>query len=192
MKNYSRYIVSFFISMIISFIGIHWVAFPTLISYPRLLDVISRFAYTEQTLWIFCTFALWLFYVQYKCKSFSSIYIYFVAGIYLLLLFVVLFTKAYAYRVVSLDVFEFLKVDLKVLREAFLNVLYFVPLGMIFGLGTTKKEYWILSFFTILGIETIQYLFYLGTFSLGDIFLNLSGTTIGFYLCRKIRRNLSQ
>ncbi|EPI05678.1 VanZ-like protein [Enterococcus faecalis 13-SD-W-01] len=191
MKNYSKYIVSFFISMIFSFVSIYWIAFPTLVSYSHLLNVLNRFYYTKFILWLLCTLALWLFYIQNRRKSFSPVYTYFVAGMYLLLLFAVLFTKSTAYRKVSLNVVEFLQFDAKVLREASLNIIYFIPLGMIFSLGANKKEYCILSFFTILGIETIQYLFYLGTFSLGDIFLNLIGTTVGFYLCKKILSDYS-
>ncbi|WP_214280693.1 VanZ family protein [Escherichia coli] len=39
---------------------------------------------------------------------------------------------------------------------------------------------------TIIGIETIQYVFYIGTFDIWDIFTNFTGCMIGYIFCKRI------
>ncbi|SPC35880.1 VanZ family protein [Latilactobacillus fuchuensis] len=45
--------------------------------------------------------------------------------------------------------------------------------------------------FTILGIEILQYAFYLGTFAVSDILLNGLGCLIGFYLATRLEKRVN-
>lgn len=110
------------------------------------------------------------------------VYAYLVYSVYLLLLFIVLFTKAATYHAISLNPFDFLTNNPRILSEAFLNIVYFIPLGVLYGLKANWRQTCAIALITILGIETLQYAFYLGTFAISDILLNFSGCLLGFKL----------
>jgi glycopeptide antibiotics resistance protein len=78
--------------------------------------------------------------------------------------------------------------DKKTMLEALLNVLYFIPLGGLYGLKANWWEFGIIALLTILGIETIQYVFYIGTFALSDIILNFIGCSIGYSVCLGLKK----
>ena len=111
---------------------------------------------------------------------------------YLFLLFVVLFTKAPEYHQVSWALFDFISSDKKVLMEALLNLGYFIPLGALYAMKASYVEFTIIALLTILGIETIQYVFYIGTFALSDILLNYIGCAIGYKLSIFLQHRLQQ
>ncbi|MGX7352480.1 hypothetical protein RU97_GL001937 [Enterococcus canis] len=164
---------------------------PTLLRYPRIEKVMDRFAFTEVILMLFVFLATWLFYLQWERQKFSVIYSYLVYSVYLFLLFVVLFTKAKKYHAVSWNPIDFLQLERVHLSEAFLNVVYFIPLGILYGMKARVKEFFVIALLTIIGIETIQYVFYLGTFALSDIFLNLLGCWIGFQIWPLIKQRMA-
>ncbi|WP_438762182.1 VanZ family protein [Enterococcus sp. AZ156] len=56
------------------------------------------------------------------------------------------------------------------------NILLFLPLGWILPVSW-KNTILVLS--AVLGVEWIQYFFYLGIFDLGDVFVNTCGFLIG-------------
>lgn len=178
------------LSLIVGYSVIHWVAFPTLLHYPKLEGAMSRYAYTEETLIAFLVGSLWLFCIQVICKKISVIYIYLVYSVYLFLLFIVLFAKASNYHSFSSDIFDFVVKDKRVITEAVLNLLFFIPLGGLYGVKAKFWEFMIVSLLTILGIETIQYVFYIGTFAFSDILLNWIGCLIGFEMCKWIKKYL--
>lgn len=174
----------FLISIISSVIVIHYLAYPTLVSYPRLHHAMDRFAYTQETLLFFFFLSAFLFFLQWEYRYFSAIYLYLVYSIYLFLLFVVLFGKASNYHSYSFDLFDFVVRDKRTVMEAILNTLYFVPLGGLYAFKAKPWEFVLIAFFTILGIETLQYAFYVGTFAFSDILLNFIGCTIGYTLVK--------
>ncbi|MDW3710251.1 VanZ family protein [Enterococcus faecium] len=90
-----------------------------------------------------------------------------------------IFTKAHRYQAISWDFLDFTRNGPRGWTEAVLNVVYFIPLGSLYGLRAKPAEFIFLSLVTITGVETIQYVFYVGTFALSDILLNFFGG--GFY-----------
>lgn len=179
------------VSAVLSVVGVHFIAMPTLLRYPRIEKVMDRFAFTEIVLMLFVFLAIWFFYVQWEQKRLSVIYVYLFYSVYLFLLFVVLFTKAQRYHAVSWNPFDFLQLERVHLTEAFLNVVYFVPLGILYGMKASFREFFISALLTIIGIETIQFVFYLGTFAISDILLNLLGCWLGFRIWPMINAHFS-
>lgn len=180
MFRFIRCTLAFFVSFILSVGIIQFVAYPVLLDYPRFENVIERFAYTKESLILFLFLSFWLFYLQLEFRHFSSLYIYLFYSVYLFLLFVVLFTKAEEYHSFDSSILGFFGKDKKTLLQAILNILYFIPLGGIYAVRAKWYEFPIIAFLTILGIETIQYVFYVGTFAYDDILLNLIGCFIGY------------
>lgn len=178
------------ITFITSFLGAlfltHYAALPTLRAYPRLAQMIERFAYTEAVLIVFIGLALFLLIVQLSVGHLSTIYIYLVYSVYFFLLFVVLFTKAHRYHGISLDLLDFTRHGSQGWIEAMMNVVYFIPLGSLYGFRAKSAEFIFLALVTITGIETIQYVFYVGTFALSDILLNFLGCSIGYLLLKRV------
>lgn len=187
-----RLIGYFWISIVSSWIVIHALAYPTLLHYPRLAHVMDRFAYTEPTLIGFFFLSVFLFFVQWEYRYFSTIYIYLVYSIYLFLLFVVLFGKTSNYHGFSDDLFDFVVNDKRTIMEAILNTIYFIPLGGLYAFKAKIWEFIVIALFTILGIETLQYVFYVGTFAYSDILLNFIGCTIGYRLVHLLIRRRIQ
>ena len=164
---------------------------PVLTRYQSLTRLINHFDYTTLTLILLLTLIIWLFGIQYHLKHFSVIYLYLAFSVYLLLLFMVLFTKTTDFQAISLNPFDFIKADTRTIQEAVLNIIYFIPLGGLYCINTDFKQFVIVSLVTLLGIETIQFIFYLGTFAISDIILNFLGCLIGYYCCWEIKRRLS-
>lgn len=178
-------------------LGLSWglidfVAFPILMEYPRIARVTERFSYTEAVLIFFFALTLWLFYLQWIRREVWTIYVYLVYSVYILLLFVVLFTKARTYQALILNPFDFLEGGFKSWAEALMNVLYFIPLGVLYGMKAERWEFIVIALLTIFGIETIQYVFYIGTFAVSDILLNFGGCWIGFTCCEGFRQHFSR
>ncbi|MSD83744.1 VanZ family protein [Lactobacillus curvatus] len=142
----------------------------------------ARFPATTLFLILFLTLTLWFGWLQWDRRQLSPIYGYLVYSVYLLLLFIVLFTKASIYHAVSLNPFDFIQKNPRILLEAVLNVVYFIPLGGLYHLKASFVEMNVIALLTILGIEILQFAFYLGTFALSDILLNWIGCLIGFGL----------
>ena len=61
--------------------------------------------------------------------------------------------------------------------ELILNTAYFIPLGCLYGLRAKPVEAALIALITIIGIETIQYVFYIGTFDIWDIITNFTTAT---------------
>ncbi|MFL2062960.1 VanZ family protein [Latilactobacillus sakei] len=182
MRKILEYSLAGVLSFLFSRAFIHRIVLPTLWGYPRLTRVMARFPKTTVLLILFLTLALWLGWIQWDLKRLSPIYGYLIYSVYLLLLFIVLFTKASVYHAVSLNPFDFISHDRRTILEALLNVIYFIPLGGLYSLKADFTETNIIALLTILGIEILQYVFYLGTFAISDIILNWVGCLIGFTL----------
>ncbi|GFK21311.1 VanZ family protein [Tetragenococcus halophilus] len=187
-----RCVIAFIISTILGVGVVQYLVYPTLLQYERFENVMSRFGYTKETLIVFVVLSCWFLYLQIEFRHFSRVYLYLFYSVYLFLLFVVLFTKAPEYHTFNGDLFDFLVWDRGTLIEAFLNVAYFIPLGGLYGLRANWREFILISLLTITGIETIQYVFYIGTFSVSDILLNFLGCLVGYSSCLLIRKFLTK
>ena len=190
MKEFIKYLFVLVLSIIIGIVVVQEIAYPTLLQYDRLARVMNRFTYTKATLTTFVTLSSWLLYFQIHRRKLSMIYLYLFYSVYLFLLFVVLFTKAPEYHQVSWAVFDFISADKKTIMEALLNVGYFIPLGALYAVKANYVEFVVIALLTILGIETIQYAFYIGTFALSDILLNFIGCWIGYELSKFLQRKI--
>lgn len=168
---------------------VHFVALPVLEGYPRIAQTMARFAYTESVLILFLAAVSWLFYLQWSLGKMSIVYLYLFFSVYLFLLFVVLFTKAPRYHQLNLNPFDFIWGGSLSWIEAVLNVAYFLPLGLLYGMKAGFWEFVLVSLLTILGIETIQYVFYLGTFAVSDILLNFLGCFLGYRLYQPLHEH---
>lgn len=187
-----RCIIALIISTVLGIGVIQYLAYPTLLQYDRFANVMNRFEYTKETLILFVVLSCWLLYLQIEFRHFSIIYLYLFYSVYLFLLFVVLFTKAPEYHTFNGDLFDFLVWDRGTLIEALLNLVYFIPLGGLYGLRANWLEFGLISLLTITGIETIQYVFYIGTFSVSDILLNFLGCLVGYSICLVLRKYMDK
>lgn len=190
MKCWQKSIIALFISIVAGFSLVQYIVYPVLFHYQRFEQMIARFPYTKETLIIFLVLTFWLFYLQYFYHHFSVIYFYVVFSVYLFLLFVVLFTKAPKYHTVDWNLFSFLVADEKVMIDAVLNTIYFIPLGVLYGFKARWWEFLITALLTLVGIEVLQYVFYVGTFALSDILLNMVGCMIGYVMCINVRKTI--
>lgn len=152
----------------------------------RLARVMARFDFTEILLVSALTLALWLFYLQWTWRIIWPIYWYLSYSLYACLLFVMLFTKADTAHAISLNPLDFLSWHPGVL-EFLLNIVAFIPLGVWYGTHAKPWEFVVVALVTILGIETIQYAFYLGIFAVSDILANFVGCTVGYWCLFKIK-----
>lgn len=163
------------------------VAIPTLTNYPRINRVMARFVYTDEFICVCLTLIIWLFYLQWLLRRVSVIFCYWSASIYLLLLFIVLFTKAPRYHSIELNPLSLLQFSRKGIAEDILNFVFFIPLGVIYHLFA--KRFWefaTIALGTILTIEILQYVFYLGVFDIRDILLNFLGCWVGYWLYTRL------
>lgn len=179
-------------SIIGSYLMLYKLALPTLYVHHRLAEIMGRFSGTEGLMWFGLTTVIWLFILQMKARRFSILYIYFCYTIYLILLFVTLFTKVTDDRAMNLYLFDLRQGVSNGYKDALFNLVYFIPLGILYGFNVNRKQLFILAFVTILAVETSQYLFYLGTFSTNDILLNVTGCWIGFEILQRIKKYIGE
>lgn len=184
-------VIAGIISLIVSYGLVYYLVLPTLQNYPRLERMTQRFEYTDEALWLFIFLSLWLFYWQWEQRKLWSVYLYLFYSCYLLLLFIMLFTKARAYHSFNLNPFELYLNNSQQISELLLNIGYFIPLGVLYGLRANKLEAAVIAVTTVLGIETLQYVFYLGTFDIWDIITNLAGCGIGYRVCGVLKKRMN-
>lgn len=119
-------------------------------------------------------------YVTLQCVFTRKIYrewLIFFSFLYLSFLIYLLFLKNIGIRGMELQLFSWVK-DL-ISGDPMIvlfNFLMFLPLGWILPLSWKSSCLVILS---VLGVEWIQYFFYLGIFDLGDVFVNTCGFLLG-------------
>lgn len=178
-------------SLVLSYGMVYTLVMPTLQNYPRLARMAQRFEYTDEALWLFIFLSLWLFYWQWEQKKMWNTYLYLFYSCYFLLLFIMLFTKARAYHSFNLNPFELYLNNGQQIIELLLNVGYFIPLGCLYGLRASKVEAAVIALTTIIGIETIQYVFYIGTFDIWDILTNFVGCMLGYLFCIHVKKRMA-
>ncbi|MBO1301374.1 MULTISPECIES: VanZ family protein [unclassified Enterococcus] len=119
-------------------------------------------------------------YVSIQCLFTRKIYrewLIFFSFLYLSFLVYLLFLKNIGIRGMELQLFSWVK-DL-ISGDPMIvlfNFLMFLPLGWMLPLSWKSSFLVILS---VLGVEWIQYFFYLGIFDLGDVFVNTCGFLLG-------------
>ena len=107
MRKYMIYLSSLLVTFILSYATITWLIMPVLARYQSLARLINHFDYTTLTLILLLTLIIWLFGIQYHLKHFSVIYLYLAFSVYLLLLFMVIFTKTTDFQAISLPLESF-------------------------------------------------------------------------------------
>ena len=183
-------IIAGIISFVLSYGMVYYLVMPTLQNYPRLSSMAQRFEFTDEVLWAFIFLSLWLFYWQWEQRKLWNIYMYLFYSCYFLLLFIMLFTKARAYHSFNLNPFELYLNNGQQITELILNTGYFIPLGCLYGMRAKPLEAAVIALVTIIGIETIQYVFYIGTFDIWDIITNFTGCVIGYLMCIQIKKRM--
>ncbi|MDT2753527.1 VanZ family protein [Enterococcus pseudoavium] len=181
-------IIAGVLSLFLSYGMVYYLVVPTLQNYPRLAQMSQRFAFTDEVLWLFIFLSLWLLYWQWEERKLWNSYLYLFYSCYFLLLFIMLFTKARAYHSFNLNPFELFLNNSQQIIELLMNIGYFIPLGCLYGLRVKKGEAAVIALVTIIGIETIQYVFYIGTFDIWDIITNFTGCVIGYQACRQLKK----
>lgn len=121
-------------------------------------------------------------YVSLHCAFTRNIYrewLVFFSLLYITFLIYLLFLKNIGIRGVEFQLFSWVK-DL-IYGDPMIvlfNILLFLPLDWILPVSW-KNTNTILVLSAVLGVEWIQYFFYLGIFDLGDVFVNTCGFLIG-------------
>lgn len=178
-KKWLNYGGSLILAGLVSYLTVEILMREVIARSARLERVLARFDFTDVLLIGAMTLALWLFYLQWLKRTLWPIYWYLAYSLYACLLFVMLFTKADTSHAVSLNPLDYLNWYPGVL-EFLLNVVAFIPLGAWYGAHSRPWEFVIIALVTILGIETAQYVFYLGIFAISDILANFIGCTLGY------------
>ena len=76
----------------------------------------------------------------------------------------------------------------RVIFNYVVNLLLFVPWGILFAIGkTTAKRFALYTGIVVIFVELLQYLAMLGSFDIEDIILNGIGAMIGFLVARQIK-----
>jgi glycopeptide antibiotics resistance protein len=158
----------------------NWVVIPVFSSYPRLVRILQRFEYSYVALAIFVFLSSFLALVQVYLRQIWVVYVYLFYTVYFFLLFILLFVKNTQTQAVSLNPLSewFYPTGF---RESVLNFLCFVPFGFVYYRAKTWQMLFC-AILTVLGIESIQYLFSVGVFSTLDILLNVLGMFVGYRL----------
>ncbi|MGB4182342.1 MAG: VanZ family protein [Dethiobacteria bacterium] len=124
-----------------------------------------------------------LLYLQFSRRRFLKSFLYSFYFVYILLLGAILFGRNYAFRAIELNPLAFISYlgQPQGSLENFMNILLFVPIGVLFHRFPPKR----LSPLTLIGIliiETIQYITCSGVFDLSDLLLNSAGVYLGVSL----------
>ena len=102
---------------------------------------------------------------------------------YFILLLFFLFFKSVGIKGITLNPFSFIQDFL--LGQSFeviANILFFIPLGLLFNFKNISfRKTILISIFSIAIVETIQYIFSLGFFDTGDIVTNVIGVISGWF-----------
>lgn len=185
-KKWLNYMGSLVVAWLVSYLVVELLMREIIARSARLERVLARFTFTELLLIGLMTLGLWLFYLQWLRRTLWPIYWYLAYSLYACLLFVMLFTKAETTHAVNMNPLDFLNWHPGVL-EFLLNIVAFIPLGAWYGERSRFWEFVVIALVTILGIETAQYVFYLGIFAASDILANFLGCLAGYGIYQRFR-----
>jgi glycopeptide antibiotics resistance protein len=124
-----------------------------------------------------------LFYLQFTRRRFLKSFVYCFYFVYILFLGTILFGRNYTFRAIEFNPLVFVSYlgQPQGSLENFMNILLFVPIGVLFHRYPPKR---IIPLTTIglLLIETIQYITCSGVLDLSDLLLNFAGVYLGVIL----------
>lgn len=189
MNKYFKNVIAFFLILLLSIFTVK-IILVKIISRTSLKEILQRVPNSEILLVGLLTIIIFLFYLQWITKKLWNPYLYFFYTCYVILLVVLLFNKSGNKQGMNLNPFAFFYWSPGLL-EAFLNIVAFIPLGILYGIRLKKWELIVISLVTIFTIEMLQYLFYLGVFATSDILCNFLGCIIGFYLYPVIKKHFA-
>lgn len=86
------------------------------------------------------------------------------------------------------SVYEYFHGQSEKLRESFMNIVLFYPLGLLLGSVAEKKRIIGIGFFLSFGIEMVQFIWKLGYAETDDVIHNTFGVVIGVFLMLWMRR----
>ncbi len=84
--------------------------------------------------------------------------------------------------------FDFFQLKYKVLTQAALNVISFVPLGWVYGKTLSKRQMVIVATILSVSVEGIQFLYHLGVLAVSDVMLNVLGSWVGWYWLKEYEK----
>ncbi|MGX7150930.1 VanZ family protein [Enterococcus ureasiticus] len=184
MKNIKLYSVFIFVSLLVAFFFTRLLIL-LIERYTQLVKVFNAINSSYSILFLTCFFMSFFLLIQLYTKKILAIYSYAFYICYFCLLFIFLFLKQSNNHDVSLNILT----DWMYaggISESILNFVGFIPFGILFKRLQALQTV-VLSLFVVTGIETAQYYFYVGTFSLLDIILNVSGMCVGYYVRRHLK-----
>lgn len=80
----------------------------------------------------------------------------------------------------------------RVIFNYIVNLLLFIPWGILFAVGkTTTKRFIVYTLIAVISVELLQYLTMLGSFDIEDVILNVIGAIISFLMVRQIKNKKS-
>lgn len=86
------------------------------------------------------------------------------------------------------SVYRYLHGQSEKLRESFMNLVLFYPLGLLLGSVTERKRIICIGFFLSFGIEMAQFIWKLGYAETDDVLHNTLGVAIGVFLMLWMRK----
>lgn len=86
------------------------------------------------------------------------------------------------------SVYEYFHGQSEKLRESFMNIVLFYPLGLLLGSVAERKRIISIGFFLSFGIEMVQFIWKLGYAETDDVIHNTFGVAIGVFLMLWVRR----
>ncbi|ANZ95214.1 hypothetical protein BFC19_07400 [Brochothrix thermosphacta] len=137
---------------------------------------------------LFLSLYMTIFIKQMYTKQYSKVFFVISAIFYIVIMLYLLFFKSIGVQGFSFNPFGFI---LDIFNgqsfEVFANILFFIPLGMIYSFyKMNPKKVAVFSLIILILIETIQYVFKLGFFDISDIETNLMGICIGYILFKYV------
>jgi len=113
------------------------------------------------------------------------VYVILVGYLYVFILFLFLFVKTPGVQDVNFNPVDFLRWNYKILSQAIMNVICFVPLGWLYGKFLSRGQMLIVALALSCSVEAIQFFYHLGVLAVSDVLLNVAGSWLGWWMLRK-------
>ena len=172
-----------------------------MVYYYALMEVISLYSTLSQELYILTSIValiasiaacILLVFILSKGRISKSIF-YVISAVYFCLLILVFFGRPSLGRTLSLNVFNSIKECMsysETLLQTALNLIIMIPMGYFFKSMKFKKAGIFFAVISVL-IEIIQYVFARGIFDLLDIICYSVGLSLGYFIFRKLKINIT-
>lgn len=189
MEKKETKLLLFFVLTFISFFIFRW--FYLDVMYFRLVSYIGNkgLSVLENTLVALVIFTIGTLFLsstlfQFVYKEFNYALLKIEYTVYFGLLFFFLFFKSKGVQGVSMNPFSFIQDFFSGQSiEVLANIVFFIPLGLLFNYKNVRlSKSLLICTITIILVETVQFIFSLGFFDLGDVSTNIGGILIGWIL----------